>query len=591
MSVYIHDELAPYVVHGESDPIFIHETEAPIMVDSSPEQRRNYVDVVADFGASENLSDNYSKIQAAIDTAVENKVYGVFIPPTKGMDAFYPTLEPLVIPSFLELYGTGYKSFIKNVNQTGGNKGITILCGCHFASGSVVLETDTINAIANTFQAGVYVLQLQTIGDASKFEVGQIIMLWNDKFSTVEQTRFYQQVAKIVSIDLGLGTITLDTPCYKNATGTCYIGRWKGASDPSPKIIGGLSKPVYGYYAEGVSIHDLRLESELNAFWRVGGIYKSKVYNIWADGYKALLGNAFVRSQFSNLHMKFRDGGLNFGGWFSHDLSIRNVHLEWNGGSAGVESSNPLIKVEEGTHHNSIEGVTVDLGNCPVTLPGISINSSAEFCTIRDVIIKTGQASSLANLISITANPSSPDYADVEYPNHDNVIENVLADIGPMGNINIIDVQCDINRKSNNVIRNIRLGQRLTTTAKVINIVGDGNIITDIFAEQAVHAEAAVVITGDNNKVQAHLNSLNPWNNTVTGARNDLTVTTKSGRSIKTTLPKGKYISVNSLVVDNEVLSPTFEAQRWRVGDVIKIKAKGNYAAYNSSKACEDSLG
>lgn len=262
------------------------------------------------FGAKgDSSTSDRAAIQLALDYAHANNARGIYIPGLASGN-YYALDSYLWLWPDLEIFGDGYSSYLRNVNDGGVSptRQAIFALGYYGTGGvddigrEISFESIAISATA----AGDSKLTLTNPGtDFSKFAEGQMVLVYNDTTETWggKGSRTNLECARVIA--LSSPYVYLDRTLHKaSSPAHCSIsGR--------AALTSGINTPT-GHVLQvipGLNIHDLRLRCD--AFGTFPGyIYRAKIHNCHSDGPYGFSADFTCESEIHSNHFAYCFRGI-----------------------------------------------------------------------------------------------------------------------------------------------------------------------------------------------------------------------------------------------------------------------------------------
>jgi hypothetical protein len=297
------------------------------------------------YGAAADGTDDYAEFARASDASLD-----VYVPRGTSRVA-----TPVKWRTGQRWHGDGYSSHVYSDEVATGGIGQVFIGGTIDDGGL----TDA-NAVAFDLDAvtkGDDYVTCSTAADASNFAAGDIVAVYGGTGYTaggLYHKPTHQQLNEVISVDGGTGIIELRDPMYRTTATGMKIHK---AEDNLGHAGNDFTPQMVGY----VTVENLRLSSTLDAVTRYGGIYRSSLRNLWLSGRNTWSMNACAHNTVENIQ-----GIINIRcieqAYFCHDNYIGNVNIVQETGT-DTDQDIACVDFKEGSHHNTVEDVRVELHN------------------------------------------------------------------------------------------------------------------------------------------------------------------------------------------------------------------------------------
>lgn len=368
-------------------------------------------------------TDGQTEVQAAIDT-LSNAGGGALI----FARGHYVFDGPLHLKSNVMIVGHGPDTLLENVSDEANASFRTLFSlGSYGPSGSNYTPFDSPNpyAVAPGALEGEFDITLSTTGDATDFDVGDIVFLFNQDrvVEDLDDVFEFMQINKVTAVNTSTGVITLENPLYKDFDGTSptvVIDRLSG-------LVANFDNTLPSQVAEGVTIRDIRVKPSVkNAtipqWCRPGGAYRCNLQNIVVEGPAQTL----VELQLSayqvtrNITGRFNQYAASVAYW-SHDCLTEGLIGTFHPDPA-AQAAPAVVRIHENGHHNTVRNVRATIGAEESFSNVVRIGAQAAEHNIAEDISVYGDGTNMGPYIAVTF---SENVANV--PKQGNIIRRVTA--------------------------------------------------------------------------------------------------------------------------------------------------------------------
>lgn len=387
------------------------------------------------FNATGNgVTDDRAAVQLAIDTLSAAGGGEIYFPP-----GHYVFSDRIYLRPFVRLVGAGRNTILENISTGSNFDRRLFFCGNYGAGGTFGTSSQTpmdglAFDVAAGSLAGENAITLLNAGDASNFQVGDIVFLFNGDVvkATVHAARQFQQINKVAAINGAV--ITLHHPLYKDFAGTSpqiVIDRLSGVSvgtEPS-------------YVAERVTVSNFLLRGNTqvgaNGRWvHAGGGYQCLFEDLWLENVVNFVGAQLMAyCTFRNLTGTFASQVL-VAAYLGHDNIIDGVNATSSG--TATDPNNFVLHFHENCHGIEMRDIKIDVGDSADYGKVIHFDQAAANCLVDGLRVR-GSGTAMDDVILFGFTESGI----ANNPKGGNTVRNAdifLPDFGDAGTVQQIRV-------------------------------------------------------------------------------------------------------------------------------------------------------